>query len=312
MEIEALSEPFITLSDVSDISEKIAGGAPLNESETDRLIMTNDLSVLGMLAERERCRRHKNRVTFVRVVKFDMQADREQQQQTVAECAGEIRIVGTPQRLAEAQSCVSDVSAIARGVPVSGFSLKDIVELSVNEKVSLQVALSDLRSAGLDLLSEASIDSSVSLEKSVEEVGVAGLGVARFTVDDITPSDLRVVIRRVVSLQRATGLVRTFAPLSRRRQASVPSTGYDDVKQVALARLLSDNIESIQVDWELYGPKLAQVTLLFGADDIDGVSTSDREDLGLRRSSLEELKQNVYAASLVPVERNGRFEIKEP
>ena len=312
MEMKALSEPFVASSDISDISEKITGGTSLNESETDRLIMTNDLSVLGMLAERARCRRHENRVTFVRVVKFDIQADRDHQLQTVAECAGEIRIVGTPLRLVEARTCVSDVSAVARGVPVSGFSLEDIVELSTNENVSLKSALSDLRGVGLDSLSEVSIDSSVALEKNVEEVRVAGLGVSRFTVDDIAKSDLRVVIRRVVSLQRATGLVRTFAPLSRRRQASVPSTGYDDVKQVALARLLSDNIESIQVDWELYGPKLAQVTLLFGADDIDGVSTSDREDLGLRRSSLEELKQNVYAASLVPVERNGRFEIKEP
>ena len=312
MEIEALSAPLVTLSGVSDISAKIAGGTPLNESDVGRLIMMNDLSVLGMLAEQERCRRHNDRVTFVRVVKFDIQADRDHQLETVTECAGEIRIVGTPQRLAEAQSCISDVAAVARGVPVSGFSLEDIVTLSTHEKVSLQAALSDLRGAGLDLLSEVSISSPVSSEKSIEKVSVAGLGVARFTVDDIAKNDLRVIIRRVVSLQRATGLVRTFAPLSRRRQASIPSTGYDDVKQVALARLSADNIESIQVDWELYGPKLAQVTLLFGADDIDSVSMSDRKDLGPRRSPLEEFKQNVYAASLVPVERNGRFEIKEP
>ena len=51
---------------------------------------------------------------------------------------------------------------------------------------------------------------------------------------------------------------------------AVPTTGYDDVKRIALARLVVDNIASIQVDWTLYGPKLAQVALTVGADDIDG------------------------------------------
>ena len=39
---------------------------------------------------------------------------------------------------------------------------------------------------------------------------------------------------------------------------------------LALARLLVDNIDSIQVDWGRYGAKLAQVALIFGADDVDG------------------------------------------
>ena len=54
-----------------------------------------------------------------------------------------------------------------------------------------------------------------------------------------------------------------------------PTTGYEDVKMVALARLAAPNVPSIQVDWRRYGPKLAQVALTFGADDVDGVSPSD-------------------------------------
>jgi aminodeoxyfutalosine synthase len=102
--------------------------------------------------------------------------------------------------------------------------------------------------------------------------------------------------------------VRTFAPLPRKLNPAVPTTGYDDVKRVALARLIVDNIASIQVDWSLYGPKLAQVALTVGADDVDGVSAVDDVGEGLRRAPLEEIRRNIVAAGLEPMERNGRFE----
>jgi len=74
-----------------------------------------------------------------------------------------------------------------------------------------------------------------------------------------------------------------------------------------MARLLAGNIDSIQVDWPLYGPKLAQVALTMGADDVDGVSPLEG-DLGRRRSPIEEIRGNITAAGLEPLERNGRFE----
>jgi aminodeoxyfutalosine synthase len=67
------------------------------------------------------------------------------------------------------------------------------------------------------------------------------------------------------------------------------------------------NIPSIQVDWPLYGPKLAQVALTVGADDVDGVAAFDPVALGARRSALEDIRRNIHAAALDPVERDGRF-----
>ena len=111
----------------------------------------------------------------------------------------------------------------------------------------------------------------------------------------------------------AVGGIHTFAPLPRTMSVTAPSTGYDDVKQVALARLAVDNIDSIQVDWALYGPKLAQFALTIGADDVDSVSAMDPGTLGTRRSPLEEIRGNIRAAGLEPVERDGRFaEITKP
>jgi 2-iminoacetate synthase ThiH len=70
-------------------------------------------------------------------------------------------------------------------------------------------------------------------------------------------------------------------------------------------------VSSIQVDWGQYGPKLAQVALLFGADDLDGVSPVDDQSEGRRRAPLEEVRRNIEAASLRPVERDGRFAVRE-
>jgi aminodeoxyfutalosine synthase len=90
---------------------------------------------------------------------------------------------------------------------------------------------------------------------------------------------------------------------------TTPTTGYDDLKQISLARLLVSNIDSIQVDWPLYGPKLAQVALTVGADDIDGVAAVDPGVLGTRRSPIEEIRGNIRAAGLEAAERDGRFRL---
>jgi aminodeoxyfutalosine synthase len=165
-----------------------------------------------------------------------------------------------------------------------------------------------LQEAGLDLVAEAPFDRLQDPRRSIEEVNIAGLALARLTVDQAPDVELLAHLERVVELQRAVGVVRAFAPLPRRMNPALPTTGYDDVKRVALARLVVQNVSSIQVDWALYGPKLAQVALAVGADDIDNVSASEEAPDGRRRSPLEEILRNIRAAGFEPVERNGRFE----
>ena len=116
------------------------------------------------------------------------------------------------------------------------------------------------------------------------------------------------IVRRAADLQKTAGGIRALAPLPRVLSPVTPTTGYDDVKLVAMSRLIAADIPSIQVDWPLYGPKLAQVALTMGADDIDGIAAFDPATLGSRRSALAEVAGNIRAASLEPVERNGRFE----
>src|SRR4029077_2340842 len=127
----------------------------------------------------------------------------------------------------------------------------------------------------LELVADAPLDRMQSARRSIEEVNIAGLTLARLSIDTLPDTDPVALFKSVVALQREVAVLRAFAPLPRRVNPAVPTTGYDDVKHVALARLVVDNVPSIQVDWSLYGPKLAQVALTVGADDVDAVSAED-------------------------------------
>ena len=138
----------------------------------------------------------------------------------------------------------------------------------------------------------------------------AGLRVSRVTTHAILPERRLEASVRARDLQQAIGGLRAFAPLPSHVSVASPTTGYDDVKQIAAARLLVTNIPSIQVDWAQYGPKLAQVALTMGADDVDGVEALDPGLLGTRRSPLEEIRGNIRAAGLEAVEREGLFHLR--
>lgn len=279
---------------------------PVTDAELTTLAATHDIIALGMRADELRQRRHGTRTTFVRVA--DVPADATA---PIAwpSSAGEVRIVGLPGSRAAAVSRVTDVAARASGVPVSAYSLADLEVLAAGEGVTLRAILEELRAAGLELVAEAPFDRLRDARRSIEEVNIAGLSLARLTIQQLPSADVPSLFRRVADLQQSVAVVRTFAPLPRAMSAAAPSTGFDDVKRVALARLIVDNVPSIQVDWALYGPKLAQVTLTVGADDLDGVSPDDDMSEGPRRAPLEEIRRNIRAAGQEPIERNGRFDV---
>jgi len=277
----------------------------LTEPELTSLAGSYDIISLGMTADDVRRARHGARTTFVRVA--DVLADVDAAA-TIAPAAGEIRIVGVPVSRAAAVARVAAVAAAASGTPVSGFSLSDLEALAAHESITLRALLEELRATGLELVADAVLDRLQDVRRSIEEVNIAGLSLARLTIDRVASSDPLPQLKEVADLQRAVGVLRAFAPLPRRVNPAVPTTGYEDVKRVALARVVVEDVPSIQVDWALYGPKLAQVALTMGADDLDAVTADDAALEGHRRAPLEEVRRNIRAAGQEPVERNGRFE----
>jgi aminodeoxyfutalosine synthase len=260
-----------------------------------------------MMADGVRRRLHGLDATFLRVADVPLDGG----PVMLPPAAREIRIVGTPPTRQAALDRVREVADAARGIPLSAFSLADLEHLAAVEGETLRSLLEALCAAGLELVADAPFDRLRDARRSIEEVNISGLALARLTIHRLQSADASSLFREVAQLQRRVGVIRTFAPLARSMNPAIPTTGYDDVKRVALARLIVDNIPSIQVDWSLYGPKLAQVALTIGADDIDGVSPEDGAADGRRRAPLEEIRRNIRAAGQEPLERNGRFEILE-
>jgi aminodeoxyfutalosine synthase len=277
----------------------------VSEQELTSLAATHDIISLGMLADDLRRQRHEKNTTFVRVADVPVEPGGPI---SIPPGAGEVRIVGAPASRAAALDRVRHVLDEAHGQVVSAFSLADLEALAATERVTLRSLLEELHAAGLELVAEAPFDRLHDARRSVEEVNISGLALARLTIHQTPSSDRLPLLKAVADLQRAVAVVRAFAPLPRRTNPAAPTTGYDDVKQVALARVVVDNIPSIQVDWSLYGPKLAQVALTVGADDVDAVSPEEETTEGRRRAPLEEIRRNIRAAGQDPVERNGRFE----
>ena len=295
-------------SSLIEIADKITAGRRLRESEVVAVMATNDLLAIGRLADEARRQRHGDRITFVRVAEIRVTDDPQTRKQKELMTAGELRIVGSPPSFGRALSFVRAVVNVSDGTPVTGFSLNDLEKLCTVESMRLEDALSQLRDAGLALISEAEVEQLQDPLTVFSTAGRVGLGVARLTISTVEVSARLSLFQRVAGWQTVAGVVRAFVPLPRAVSREWPSTGYDDIRQVVLARLLVDNIESIQVDWRQSGPKLAQVALTFGADDVDGVSPVDTSDLGRRRTAIAEIRRNIEAASFVPVERNGYFE----
>jgi hypothetical protein len=275
----------------------------MDEAEARGILASPDLIAIGVQADEVRRRIHGTRTTFVRV--FQMHVDAVPEALPAGVFAGEFRIAGRPASIEAAVSAVRSAAALAQGVPVTGFTLADLQALGAASFSDLCQAL---RAAGLHAVSEVQVDrADPATLTTIAQARACGLTVARLTVE-APPSDGVEIVLRARELQASAGGFRTFAPLPRTLSISSPTTGYDDVKQVAIARLLADGIDSIQVDWSLYGPKLAQFALTVGADDVDAVAGLDPGTLGTRRSPLEEIRGNIRSAALEPVERNALYE----
>ncbi len=270
--------------------------ARVTRADAERLLETKDLIAVGVQADDRRRQLRGDNVTFLRVL--DVPA--EGPVPAVAPDTGEIRILGLAPDSESALARIREVAARAGGVPVSAGALHEISGAFAKR----------MKAAGAALVAEAAVDRRLD-RSAIDDVRAAGLDVARWVVQSYTPLAALDLFEHV----RALGPLRSFAPLPRAIDPVSPTTGYEDVKVVAVARLFLPEVASISVDWSLYGPKLAQVALTFGADDLDGVpaESGGASLLGPRRATIEEVRRNIRAASRTPVMRDARFEaIPEP
>jgi aminodeoxyfutalosine synthase len=124
---------------------------------------------------------------------------------------------------------------------------------------------------------------------------------------------------RLRAQQDASGGFLSFIPLAFHPENTVferrgwrHTTGADDLKVIAVSRLLLDNVPHVKAYWIMMGMPLAQVALHFGADDVQG--TVVREQIfhaagatTPTEQKLEELVRFVRDAGRVPVQRDTLY-----
>jgi aminodeoxyfutalosine synthase len=124
---------------------------------------------------------------------------------------------------------------------------------------------------------------------------------------------------RLRELQDETGGFVTYIPLAFQPWEAPAmkfpeTTGFEDLKAIAVGRLMLDNFPHIKSYWIMIGPRLAQVGLSFGADDIDGTVTEEKiaHDAGAptaQSMTVHELVRLVREAGRRPVERDTVFNV---
>ncbi len=219
-------------------------------------------------------------------------------------------------------------------IHLKAFTMVEIGYFSRREKISVRDVLVKLREAGMDSMPGGGAevfservrriicDHKLTGDEWIETARIAHeLGVhsnCTMLYGHIENEEDRVDhLVRLRALQDDTNGFVTFIPLAFHPENTALShiaktTGFDDLKNIAVARLMLDNIPHIKAYWIMLTPQVAQVALRFGANDIDGTVVEEKiyHDAGattsqeLRRKDLLRL---IRLAGREPVERDTLY-----
>ncbi len=304
----------MTTVDYEQLGATLAAGAALSPDQQREVVYSRDLIGLGMLAADVRARLHGTRGTFVRVHVVDVarvdaaSADVSIDVPAVGEAGtfamGEVRLEGAPASL-DAACRIATAASAQFGVPVSGWAVHELAAMGPLADVAVA-----LRAAGLHAVATGRLDRLSGAD--LEALAAADLPVQVVTFGAPVAGDALVAqLDALRSWQAASGVVRACSPLPVETSPEQPTTGYDDMRHVAIGRIVLDNVVHISAQWARMGAKLSQACLLFGGDDVDAVPALDAMPHGPRRAIVEEVRRNLVAASLDPVERDGAWEPRE-
>jgi aminodeoxyfutalosine synthase len=210
----------------------------------------------------------------------------------------------------------------------------EVAFLAKRAKLSLRETLMRLKDAGVDslpgggaeifserirrIICDHKIDGNEWLEtaKIAHEIGLKSNCTMLYghleTAED--RADHLVKLRAV---QDETNGFVTFIPLAFHPDNTALShlpktTGFDDLKQIAISRLMLDNIPHIKAYWIMMTPSVAQIAQRFGANDIDGTVVEEKiyHDAGATTSQhlrRQDLLRLIREAGREPVERDTAY-----
>jgi aminodeoxyfutalosine synthase len=220
------------------------------------------------------------------------------------------------------------------GVHLKAFTMVEIAYFAKRAKISIRETLGRLKDAGVDsmpgggaevfservrrIICDHKIDGDEWLETAriAHELGIRSNCTMLYGHLE-TAEDLSDHLVRLRNLQDQTNGFVTFIPLAFHPANTALShlsttSGFDDLKQIAISRLMLDNIPHIKAYWIMMTPSVAQIAQRFGANDIDGTVVEEKiyHNAGattaqhLRRQDLLRL---IREAGREPVERDTSY-----
>ena len=219
-------------------------------------------------------------------------------------------------------------------VHIKAFTMVEVAYLAKRAKLSIRETLEQLKAAGVDslpgggaeifadrirhIICDHKIDGDQWLETArlAHQLGLRSN--ATMLYGHIEGDEDRVDhLLKLRTLQDETSGFQTFIPLAF-HPANTPlqhlptTTGLDDLRQIAVSRLVLDNFAHIKAYWQMMSPQIAQIALRFGADDLDGTVIEEKiyhdagatTPQGLRRQDLVRL---IREAGREPIERDTLY-----
>jgi cyclic dehypoxanthinyl futalosine synthase len=231
------------------------------------------------------------------------------------------------------EELLQDIKSHFPGVNVHGFSPPEIHHFTKVSKLPLRTVLERLKNAGLGSLpggggeilddrvrseitrGKVMTDDWLNVHRVWHELG--GRSTATMMFGHIETIEERVEhFERVRQLQDETGgltafISWTFQP-EHTDMADVPAAGaFEYLKTQAISRLYLDNVPNIQSSWVTQGPKIGQVALYFGANDMGSLMIEENvvSSAGtVYHLSLAEIKRAIREAGYIPRQRNVFYE----
>src|SRR5579859_7881560 len=219
-------------------------------------------------------------------------------------------------------------------VHLKAFTMVEVAYLARRAKLSIRETLEQMKAAGVDslpgggaeifadrvrhIICDHKIDGDQWLEtaKIAHQIGLKSN--ATMLYGHVENDEDRVDhLLKLRALQDETHGFQTFIPLAfhpdnTALQHLPKTTGMLDIKQIAVSRLVLDNFPHIKSYWQMVSAKMAQISLRFGADDMDGTVIEEKiyhdagatTPQGMRREELERL---IRAAGREPIERDTLY-----
>ncbi len=219
-------------------------------------------------------------------------------------------------------------------VHIKAFTMVEVAYLARRAKLTIEQTLLRMREAGVDSMPGGGAEIFASHVRSVicdhKIDGQEWLDTARLAHQMGFRSNATMLYGHIESdadrvdhmlrlreVQDETGGFQTFIPLAFHPENTAldhlpVTTGLTDIRQVAVSRLLLDNFAHIKAYWQMMTPKIAQISLRFGADDLDGTVVEEKiyHDAGAKTPqgmTRKELCRLITEAGRVPVERDTLY-----